>query len=380
MEYCGIDIIDGKYKRITVSEGFITDIRVLSEVEDNTRYLSPTFTDMQVNGYMGVDYSGDDLTEDGILFLIKELSRSGTFRHVPTIITNSEERILKNLSVISNACNHNPIIRNAIIGIHIEGPFISSKDGPRGAHDPLYVRELDIEEVKRWQRAGQGLVKIITIAPEKNGAVPFIRKVTDMGINVAIGHAEPSEKEVLDAVDAGARLSTHLGNGSSAMLPRLKNHIWVQTAEDRLIAGIISDGFHLPRSVVKTIYRTKGIDNIILVSDVALLGGMKPGLAKWGNIDVEICQDGHLSLAGTSLLAGAGHLLDWDIAKFMSFTGAGIKEAIKTVTVNPNRVLGAYINSGYKVGDRADILSFDIGDERLEIEKGSYGELTKGDD
>lgn len=380
MEYCGIDIIDGKYKRITVSEGFITDIRVLSEVEDNTRYLSPTFTDMQVNGYMGVDYSGDDLNEDGILFLIKELSRSGTFRHVPTIITNSEERILKNLSVISNACNHNPIIRNAIIGIHIEGPFISSKDGPRGAHDPLYVRELDIEEVKRWQRAGQGLVKIITIAPEKNGAVPFIRKVTDMGINVAIGHAEPSEKEVLDAVDAGARLSTHLGNGSSAMLPRLKNHIWVQTAEDRLTAGIISDGFHLPRSVVKTIYRTKGIDNIILVSDVALLGGMKPGLAKWGNIDVEICQDGHLSLAGTSLLAGAGHLLDWDIAKFMSFTGTGIKEAIKTVTVNPNRVLGAYINSGYKVGDRADILSFDIGDERLEIEKGSYGELTKGDD
>ena len=380
MEYCGIDIIDGKYKRITVSEGFITDIRVLSEFEDNTRYLSPTFTDMQVNGYMGVDYSGDDLNEDGILFLIKELSRSGTFRHVPTIITNSEERIIKNLSVISNACNHNPIIRNAIIGIHIEGPFISSKDGPRGAHDPLYVRELDIEEVKRWQRAGQGLVKIITIAPEKNGAVPFIRKVTDMGINVAIGHAEPSEKEVLDAVDAGARLSTHLGNGSSAMLPRLKNHIWVQTAEDRLTAGIISDGFHLPRSVVKTIYRTKGIDNIILVSDVALLGGMKPGLAKWGNIDVEICQDGHLSLAGTSLLAGAGHLLDWDIAKFMSFTGTGIKEAIKTVTVNPNRVLGAYINSGYKVGDRADILSFDIGDERLEIEKGSYGELTKGDD
>ena len=152
MEYCGIDIIDGKYKRITVSEGFITDIRVLSEVEDNTRYLSPTFTDMQVNGYMGVDYSGDDLNEDGILFLIKELSRSGTFRHVPTIITNSEERILKNLSVISNACNHNPIIRNAIIGIHIEGPFISSKDGPRGAHDPLYVRELEIEEVKRWQR------------------------------------------------------------------------------------------------------------------------------------------------------------------------------------------------------------------------------------
>lgn len=380
MEYCGIDIIDGKYKRITVSEGFITDIRVLSEFEDNTRYLSPTFTDMQVNGYMGVDYSGDDLNEDGILFLIKELSRSGTFRHVPTIITNSEERIIKNLSVISNACNHNPIIRNAIIGIHIEGPFISSKDGPRGAHDPLYVRELDIEEVKRWQRAGQGLLKIITIAPEKNGAVPFIRKVTDMGINVAIGHAEPSEKEVLDAVDAGARLSTHLGNGSSAMLPRLKNHIWVQTAEDRLTAGIISDGFHLPRSVVKTIYRTKGIDNIILVSDVALLGGMKPGLAKWGNIDVEICQDGHLSLAGTSLLAGAGHLLDWDIAKFMSFTGTGIKEAIKTVTVNPNRVLGAYINSGYKVGDRADILSFDIGDERLEIEKGSYGELTKGDD
>lgn len=376
MTFYGLDLRDGKNKAISVDKGIISKIEILNKNNGTKQFIAPTFTDMQVNGYMGIDYSGDDLSEDGILYLINKLSLSGTLKHVPTIITNSEERITKNLKIISAACKKNPIIRDAIVGIHIEGPFISPKDGPRGAHDPLYVRELDIEEVKRWQRAAEGLIKIVTIAPEKKGAVEFTKEVSRMGINVAIGHAEPSEDEIMKVVDAGATLSTHLGNGSSAMLPRLTNHIWIQTAEDRLKAGIISDGFHLPSSVVKTIYRTKGIDNIVLVSDVALLGGMKPGLAKWGNIDVEICQDGHLNLAGTSLLAGAGHLLDWDLVKFMNFTGAPLHEAIKTVTVNPNQILGIGNNKGYEVGDKADFISFLVEKERIKVINASFGSIS----
>ena len=275
MIFQGKDIYDGLSKEITVSDGYIKSIKIIDTNFEN--FLSHSFIDMQVNGYLGVDYSGDDLSEEGILTLIDNLAKTGTMRHVPTIITNSEERIEKNLKIISKLVESNDKAKTAIAGIHIEGPFISKKDGPRGAHDPLFVRNPNIEEVKNWQNAANGLIKIITIAPEKENAKAFTEAIVKMGINVAIGHCEPSEEELNDVIKAGACLSTHLGNGSSAMLPRLKNHIWMQVADDRLSSGIICDGFHLPSYVVKTIYKTKGIDNLILVSDVALLGGLKPG-------------------------------------------------------------------------------------------------------
>ncbi|MGN0906855.1 MAG: N-acetylglucosamine-6-phosphate deacetylase [Bullifex sp.] len=376
MIFKGVDVTDNKAKEIKVEDGIITSVTMTDSSSGN--YLSNSFIDMQVNGFMGIDYSGDDLSEDKIVTLSETLAQSGTLRHVPTIITNSEERIKRNLKVIADAVSHSETVRDAIAGVHIEGPFISAKDGPRGAHDPMFVREPDAEEVKRWQRAAEGLVSIITIAPEKKSAAEFTKAVTAMGINVAVGHSEPDDAELEEVVDAGAVLSTHLGNGSSAMLPRLKNHIWWQAAEDRLTAGIICDGFHLPPSVVKTFYRTKGIDRLILVSDVALLGGLAPGAAKWGNIDVEICEDGHLSLAGTSLLAGAGHLLDWDLVHFMKFTGASLHDAVKTVTVNPARILGVKCGRGFKVGDSADIISFTLGPDRLNVNQYAFGKGRKG--
>lgn len=371
MIFQGKDIYDGLSKEITVSDGYIKSIKIIDTNFEN--FLSHSFIDMQVNGYLGVDYSGDDLSEEGILTLIDNLAKTGTMRHVPTIITNSEERIEKNLKIISKLVESNDKAKTAIAGIHIEGPFISKKDGPRGAHDPLFVRNPNIEEVKNWQNAANGLIKIITIAPEKENAKAFTEAIVKMGINVAIGHCEPSEEELNEVIKAGACLSTHLGNGSSAMLPRLKNHIWMQVADDRLSSGIICDGFHLPSYVVKTIYKTKGIDNLILVSDVALLGGLKPGFAKWGNIDVEICEDGHLSLAGTSLLAGAGHLLDWDLVHFINFTGASLKDAIKTVTYNPSKILKLENKSGFNVGDKADIISFTLTNDRINLNQFAFG-------
>lgn len=372
----GIDVRDDKYKRVEVESGYIKSIEILDEKllqnkltnevstkESTTNYLSIGFTDMQVNGYLGIDYSGESLTAEDISRLNMSLIKTGTLHHVPTIITNSRERIVENLKIIAKAVKKDELLKASIVGIHVEGPFISEKDGPRGAHDPLYVRDPNVEEVKEWIDAAEGLLKIVTIAPEKKGAVEFTEEVSKLGINVAIGHCEPTDQELDAVVNAGARLSTHLGNGSSAFLPRLKNHIWKQLADDRLTAGIISDGFHLPNSVLLADYRTKGIDKLVLVSDVALLGGLQPGLSKWGNIEVEICADGHLALPGTTLLAGAGHLLDWDLKVFRKATGCTLKEAIQCVTDNPSKVLG-YTPAKIEVGAKADIIQFEEGKDR----------------
>lgn len=368
MVFKGVDVRDNLYKTIAVEQGILSSVESRSVQAGDGVFLSPGFIDMQVNGYLGIDYSGNDLDIAGIRKLIDQLARTGTLHHVPTIITNSEERIIRNLGIIADAVECDLQVRKAIAGIHVEGPFISAKDGPRGAHDAKFVRQPDIEEVRRWQEAARGLIRMITIAPEKRDAALFAEDVTKMGIQVSIGHCEPDPTQLEALVAAGAGLCTHLGNGSSPLLPRLKNHIWMQLADDRLTAGIISDGFHLPPYVLKSFYRTKGMEKLVLVSDAALLGGLEPGISKWGDIEVEICPDGHLKLAGTEMLAGAGHLLDWDLRIFMEATGATLGESLKGVTENPARVLGlAGYGQPFRVGDRADIIAFRLGKDRLEI-------------
>jgi N-acetylglucosamine-6-phosphate deacetylase len=193
-----------------------------------------------------------------------------------------------------------------------------------------------------------------------------------MGVKAAIGHTAAPPDRIKAAMEAGATLSTHLGNASHPLIPRLKNYIWEQLAEDRVMAGIICDGFHLPKSVVQVFTRAKGLDRLILVSDAAYLGGFKPGLYRWNDVEVQVFADGHLGLPGTESLAGAAHLLDWDIPRFMEFTGYNLRETIPLCTRNPARVQSAPENYGrLEPGAPANLAIFDYepGMDRLKVLK-----------
>lgn len=367
----GIDSLSGKALRITVDSGHIVQIEETPGLA-GLPFLCPGFLDIQVNGYRGIDYSAKNLTAGSIALLVEALARTGTTRHLPTIITNSQERIVNNLRVIASARKSDAALHQAIPGVHLEGPFIASADGPRGAHDRSYVREPSIAELDAWQKAAGDLIKIITMAPELPGALEFIKEATDRGIIISIGHTAASPKEVEAAVQAGASLSTHLGNGSHAQLPRLQNYLWEQLASDGLKASIISDGFHLPASVLKVMVRTKGLANLVLVSDIAFLGGSVPGNYHWGEVAVEVYEDGHIGLAGTPFLAGAGHLLDWDIPRFASMTGTPLAETIALATTNPAALLGLEgAAAGFRVGDPTNLISFRLEEacQRLQVEQ-----------
>ena len=258
-------------------------------------------------------------------------------------------------------------------GFHVEGPFISPADGPRGAHDRSYVRAPDFDEFQAWQEAADGRIVYLTVAPEVYGALDFIRKVVQTGVRVSLGHTRATPEVIRQAVDAGASLSTHLGNGSDLMLPRLKNFLWEQLAADELFASCICDGFHLPPAVVKVIARTKSLERLILVSDAALLGGYKPGLYKWDRLDVEVFDDGHIGLPGSTMLAGAAHLLDWDIPRFMEYTECSLGEAIRLCTINPARFLGNLpeLYGTLAVGAPANlcVFRFASGESRLRVSR-----------
>ena len=372
IELKGISVFSGLPVLIKIEGTKISDVRELAESGDaNLPFISPGFLDVQVNGFNGIDYSLNDLRADQIEVLVLRLAQSGTTKHTPTFVTMPNERLLRNLKLLVDTMEKNETVNAGIAGFHIEGPFISSEDGPRGAHDKKHTRSPDFSLFEEWQRAAKGNIKYITLAPELPGSLEFIKAAAKTGVKVSIGHTAASPEQIREAIIAGASCSTHLGNGSHAQLPRLKNYIWEQMAADSLWASIICDSFHLPQPVVKVISRAKGLQRLFLVSDAALLGGYKPGLYKWGDIDVEVFADGHLGIPGTGALAGASHMLDWGIARFMEFTGVSLKEAITLCTIQPARFLGLDTGeySQFISGNSANLCLFSYGpaDKQLRI-------------
>lgn len=368
MVYRGIDIDSRRAVEVEVDG---EHIRRVSEITADAElpYISSGFFDIQVNGYDGFDYSYGSINTEALEKLIRSLTRSGTSSHLATIITSPAEEISRRLAILCEARKKNRLIERGLAGIHLEGPFISKEDGPRGAHDPAFVRNPDTVLLREWHQAAGGMLKLITLAPELPGAAEFVETAADLGILCAIGHTAANESELQACIAAGARLSTHLGNGSASKLDRLRNHIWQQAADDRLSASIICDGYHLPPSIVRVLSRAKGKQGLILISDACSMTGKSPGAYRWGTVDVEVEQSGRIVLKGTPYLAGAGFLLDWDIPRFCEFTGFSIAEALELCTNNPRRLLGIDPLAIQK-GHRADITLFRYspGMQLLEVE------------
>lgn len=373
MVLTGRSALSGTGIEVEVSADRVVGLRP-AEVPDEAPFVAPGFIDLQVNGYRGIDYSAEMISPDDVAEIVSLLATSGTTTHVPTIITNSRERILQSIATVAaglaspRAAELPGGIDGAVAGIHIEGPYISEEDGPRGAHDARFVRDPSIAEYEQWQEAADGRITIVTLAPERQGALPFIERLAADGVVVGIGHTRAEPSLIAEAVAAGARLSTHIGNGSPLQMPRLHNHLWPQLADDRLAAGLVADGFHVPLEFVQVVFRAKGEDNVILVSDVAPLAGYEPGRHSWGSIEVEVFADGHLQVADTEYLAGAGYLLDRCIAEFAGIAAGvvsgsgGLSAAVRGATVNPARLLGLTdFAGGLALGARANLVLFRTG-------------------
>jgi len=236
----------------------------------------PGLVDLQVNGYKGVDFSSSDLTEADFVRACRAMLAGGTTAFLPTMITSPEEVYRHNLPIMAKVVQSKEF-RGRLLGIHLEGPFISPQEGARGAHNCDWVRRPDLRFFQKLIDRADGCIKLVTIAAEIEGAEELTRYAVSSGISVSLGHQMADEEDLDRLVDAGAVAITHLGNGVPAMLSRHHNPIWAGLAEDRLAAMIITDSHHLPASVVKTIIRTKGPDNCVVVSDASPLAGLAPG-------------------------------------------------------------------------------------------------------
>jgi N-acetylglucosamine-6-phosphate deacetylase len=326
-------------------------------------WIAPGLVDLQINGYGGSDVNlfgvSMELRVQTLKKLVRQVLSSGTTTFCPTIITAGYTQTLDSMTAIRLACEQDPLSAQTIAGIHLEGPYISGEDGPRGAHPKEHARNPDFDEFRKWQEASGDRISLVTLAPEREGAIPFVRKLTEAGVLVCIGHTAAAHEDIAAAVEAGARMSTHLGNGAHPQLPRHPNYIWSQLAEDRLFASVICDGHHLHPSVVNVMSKVKR-DQLVLVSDAVHLAGMAPGrYASHVGGDVELLPSGRLQMASNPLLlAGAAVSLADCVERYVRFTGAPLAEAFRLAAKIPAQLLGLKETGNLQTGSIADLLVF----------------------
>jgi N-acetylglucosamine-6-phosphate deacetylase len=258
---------------------------------------------------------------------------------LPTLITSPAPIYERNLPLIAGALGQEEF-RGRVLGIHLEGPFISTQDGARGAHSAQWVRTPDVAYLKELIDLAQGTVRLITIAADQQGADELSRYASSHGVAVSLGHHMANEQDLERLVAVGAKALTHLGNGVPALLSRHQNPVWAGLANDDLAATIIADGHHLPPSMLKTIVRTKGTGRCIVISDASPLAGLPPGEYWSMGAAVRLQNDGRLFNPATGYMAGSSATI-LACANHLAGLGlAGLNELGQMCFYNPLRLIG----------------------------------------
>jgi N-acetylglucosamine-6-phosphate deacetylase len=321
-------------------------------------WIAPAFFDLQINGCDGHSFNSERLTTASVRHVVDVCRKHGIGGLCPTLVTNGFEALAHGMATLRQACENDAVVNAAVPAIHLEGPYISHEDGPRGAHPRQHVRPPDWDEFCRLQDASGGRIRLHTLAPEHEGAIQFIERLVASGVVVALGHTAATASQIRDAIAAGARLSTHLGNGSHATLPRHNNYIWEQLAADELWASIIPDGHHLPASVVRCIVRVKTPARTVITCDASSLAGMPPGRYREWDQEFEIQPNGKVCVAGTSYLAGSGAFTDLCVGNVIGFAGVSLAEAVDMASARPRELLRLPARR-LEVGQPADLMFFD---------------------
>ena len=343
-------------------------IAALDKSEDDADLCAgPTLFDIQMNGYAGRTCRiATEEKRDALAWIGRVLRERGIGWWMPTVTTAAPEVMERAFAHCAAALDADGDLAACIPGLHLEGPYISRVEGPRGAHELEHVRPPDWDEFQRLQEASGGRITLVTLAPEVEGAIAFIKKCVAAGVKVALGHTDLDREALAGAVAAGATLSTHLGNGAHDMVQRHNNYLWYQLACRDMYASFISDGQHLPQECLYAMVHAKGLERSLIISDSVLLGGMKPGMYRVRDREIEMLPSGRIVLPGTKNLAGsASNLLECaEIA--IGWAGLSHADGWRLASVNPARMMGWGDRLGMEVGKEASLTVY------------RYGERTNG--
>ncbi|HBE02549.1 MAG: hypothetical protein A2096_07555 [Spirochaetes bacterium GWF1_41_5] len=300
--------------------------------------MTHNYFDLQVNGYLKIEFSSADETTDNIRLAFNSYLEKGAGAFLPTVITSARGNYKKNLPRLAALINE-PYFKNKIPGIHLEGPFISPSAGAVGAHNPEWVSTPDTDYLKELNDLAEGKIILLTIAAELHGAEAFCREAVKMGIIVSLGHQLAGYSDLERLYQAGAKTLTHLGNGMPNEVHRHYNPLINGLLHPGLIPMLIADGHHLPPYLIKGIINLKGIENVIIVSDASPIAGMPPGQYNSLGNDIILEENGYLHNPSKKCLVGSSFTLA-DCAHFLKNTLKFSPQQIDTLCrINAERVV-----------------------------------------
>lgn len=342
-------------KQILIENGKITDIlpynteKVDKDFGDNR--IVPGFIDVHCHGYQG--YDTNDATEQGLKSWLKNITSEGVCGLCPTTITQSKEVLTNAVKNVANVKKNNPEGAE-ILGIHFEGPYISKEY--KGAQPEQYIVKPNVEEFKEYQKAADGLIKIITVAPEEDDNYELIKYCIDNNVNVSLGHSAATYDQALDAIKLGTSCFTHTYNGMSRFNHRDNNLVGAALGSD-VFAECICDGHHSTINSLRIFFRCKG-KNGIMMSDGLMTKGLPVGTKMlFGGQEIEMKDDDTCRLTSTGNFAGSILRINNGLKILVEEVGVPFEIALSSCTSAPARYLKIDDRKGYiKQGYDADIV------------------------
>jgi N-acetylglucosamine-6-phosphate deacetylase len=296
--------------------------------------------DLQVNGYAGVDFNSADLTADALDHALHAMLRSGVTHCLPTLITATEPELAARLDALDRAIRGSRLGPLMVPGIHLEGPFLNPTAGYAGCHPAAPMVAPDATLLERLMTGIATPIRLLTLAPERPGALDLIVWASRRGIVTAMGHTAADHDTVRAAASAGVSLSTHLGNALPQPQPKFLNPLFAQLAEDRLCASFIADGIHIPPHALGVLLRAKGLERCILVTDATAAADTVPGLYEFAGMRIEHAADGSVREPGSDVLAGSALRLDQAVRNVVGWGYASAEQAIAMASERPAWLLG----------------------------------------
>lgn len=315
----------------------------------------PGRIDGHIHGAAGHDVM--DATPQAIEGIATAIAREGTTSFLPTTMTSSFQETDQALLNLKNYIHSQARAEKAeVIGIHLEGPFISQ--AKMGAQNPEHIRKPDIELFQKWYELSGANIKVVTIAPELEDAIPFIRTITKYGIIASIGHTDATYDEVQAALQAGATQFTHLYNAMSPMHHREPGVVGSAYLHPDTIAEIIVDGLHCAPEMVKLAFNVKGKLGLMLITDAMRAKCLGNGTYDLGGQDVIV--DGGKATLEDGTLAGSVVTMQEAFTNMKAYTDATIEDLVFMSSINPAKQYGIYDRKGsIDIGKDADLIILD---------------------
>ena len=316
----------------------------------------PGFVDIHVHGGGGGMFPTTDPAEiDGATATTVDLHRRhGTTTMIASLVSAHPVELLAQVRGMAEQ------VRSGLIaGIHLEGPWLSAERC--GAHELSALRDPDPAELDRVFAAGNGTIRMVTLAPERTGGLAAIQRIVDAGAVAAVGHTEATYAQALAAVDAGASVATHLFNAMRPVHHREPGPVLALMEDPRVTVELITDGVHLHPALYREVCRSVGPDRVALITDAMAAAGMADGAYRLGTLAVDVI-NGIAKVSGTDTIAGSTATMDQVFRNAVIHSGlpreAALLAAVRESSVNPARALGLP-EAGLVVGAAADLVVLD---------------------